>query len=126
MKILSVRHPWAHLIIHGGKDIENRTWATRYRGLVLIQASTSRTSMGLSTLSDSELATLQFGGVIGVVELVDCVSTHPSEWFEGPFGFVLRNPRALPFVEWGGALGLRDAPFELVQRIGEQHPQERI
>ena len=126
MKILSVRNPWAHLIIYGGKEIENRTWATRYRGPVLIHASISRASMGLSMLPDPEREALQFGGVIGVVQLVDCVETSSSKWFEGPFGFVLRNPRAVAFMEWGGALGLRDAPIELMQRIGEQHPQERI
>jgi hypothetical protein len=39
MKILSVRQPWAALIVSGHKDIENRTWSTRYRGPVLIHAS---------------------------------------------------------------------------------------
>lgn len=36
---LSVRQPWAWLILHAGKDIENRTWRTRYRGPLLIHAS---------------------------------------------------------------------------------------
>ena len=39
MKALSIRQPWAWLILHGGKDIENRDWATRFRGRVLIHAS---------------------------------------------------------------------------------------
>jgi hypothetical protein len=38
MKALSIRQPWAYLIITGDKDIENRTWATAYRGPVLIHA----------------------------------------------------------------------------------------
>lgn len=50
IRVLSVRQPWAHLIIHGGligpqspivehKDIENRTWTRKYRGELYIHAS---------------------------------------------------------------------------------------
>ena len=39
MKVIVVRQPWAWLIVHGYKDIENRSWKTRYRGTLLIQAS---------------------------------------------------------------------------------------
>lgn len=39
MKALTVKQPWAGLIIAGGKDIENRTWRTSYRGRVLIHAA---------------------------------------------------------------------------------------
>ncbi|MDR1902371.1 MAG: hypothetical protein LBQ88_08850 [Treponema sp.] len=50
MKVLSVKNPWAYLIIHGFdfgpeiggfliKDVENRTWYTGYRGPLLIHCS---------------------------------------------------------------------------------------
>jgi hypothetical protein len=39
MKVISIRQPWASLIVIGAKDVENRTWPTRYRGPVLIHAS---------------------------------------------------------------------------------------
>ncbi len=39
MKILSIRQPWAYLISSGSKNIENRTWPTKYRGLFLVHAS---------------------------------------------------------------------------------------
>ena len=42
MKCLSILQPWAWAIIHGGKDVENRTWRTAYRGPLLIHASLSR------------------------------------------------------------------------------------
>ena len=38
MKAISIRQPWAWLIVHGYKDVENRTWATKYRGPILIHA----------------------------------------------------------------------------------------
>lgn len=39
MKALSVRNPWAHLIMCGEKDLEFRTWRTDYRGDLLICSS---------------------------------------------------------------------------------------
>src|SRR5437763_3986357 len=41
-KVIVIRQPWAWLIVNGFKDIENRTWATRYRGPLIIQASARR------------------------------------------------------------------------------------
>ena len=38
---LSVRQPWAWLIVNGVKDIENRLWRTHHRGPSLIHASLS-------------------------------------------------------------------------------------
>ncbi|WP_245839042.1 ASCH domain-containing protein [Yersinia kristensenii] len=46
MKALSIRQPWAWLIVNGYKDIENRTWNTKCRGPVLIHASTAKPAGG--------------------------------------------------------------------------------
>ena len=109
MKILSIRQPWAYLITRGSKSIENRSWPTNYRGPVLIHASLK---IDKQPCVDHRLdpTKLETGGVVGIAEIVDCVTTHRSRWFEGPYGFVLKNRRGLPFVRWTGALGLRDAP----------------
>ena len=110
---LSVRQPWAWLIVAGFKDIENRSRRTLYRGPVLIHAGVNR------RLLDSRFwdwlkrhhgvvppLSLELGGVVGVVDLVDCVSAHPSPWFcEGGFGYVLGNPRRLSFRACKGKLG---------------------
>jgi hypothetical protein len=37
-RVLTVRQPWASAIIYAGNDVENRTWPTRYRGLLYIHA----------------------------------------------------------------------------------------
>jgi hypothetical protein len=117
MKILSIRQPWAYLITRGSKNIENRSWPTNYRGPVLIHASLK---IDKQPCVDHGLdpTKLETGGVVGIAEIVDCVTTHRSRWFEGPYGFVLKNRRGLPFVRWTGALGLRDAPKRLLDRIG--------
>ena len=36
--VLTVRQPWASAIICVGRDVENRTWSTSYRGLLYIRA----------------------------------------------------------------------------------------
>ena len=119
MKILSIRQPWAYLIANGHKDIENRTWPTRYRGPFLIHASLAldRDGCRKNKLRPEDLDT---GGIVGMAEIVDCVTAHPSKSFKGPYGFVLRRPRPLPFVRWTGALGLREAPPRLLRRLGLQ------
>jgi hypothetical protein len=43
MKALTVRQPWAALLILGAKQYETRTWPTRHRGILLIHAE--RTSL---------------------------------------------------------------------------------
>jgi hypothetical protein len=116
MKIITVRQPWAHLIASGVKNIENRSWATSYRGPVLIHAAltVNRPACIKHGLDPAEL---EKGGVVGIAEIVGCVTRHDSRWFEGPHGLVLRKRQKLPFVKWTGALGLRDAPERLLKRI---------
>jgi len=97
MKALSVRQPWAWAIIFAGKDIENRFWNTRYRGPLLIHAGAvydAGAAMPGGVLAPKK-DDLAFGAIIGLVDLVHVVKESPSMWFEGPYGFVLRNPRAL-------------------------------
>jgi hypothetical protein len=43
MKAITVRQPWAWAIINAGKDIENRTWNTNFRGRVAIRAGMGMT-----------------------------------------------------------------------------------
>jgi hypothetical protein len=118
MKILSIRQPWAHLIVHGSKNIENRSWSTKYRGPFLVHASLN-INRAASRKHGRDHAELHVGGIVGIAEITDCVSNHPSKWFEGPYGFVLRKRRPLAFVKWTGSLGLRAAPKRLLNRFPE-------
>jgi ASCH domain len=116
MKIITIRQPWAHLIVSGSKSIENRTWATSYRGPVLIHASLNvNRALCLKHRLDSD--TLPRGGVVGIAEIADRVNEHNSRWFLGPYGFVPRKRQPLPFIKWKGALGLREVPNTLLGRI---------
>jgi hypothetical protein len=53
---------------------------------------------------------MRCGGIVGSCDLVDCVTEHRSKWFDGPYGFVLRNARKRLFKEIRGALNLWNYP----------------
>jgi hypothetical protein len=42
LKAISIRQPWAWLIVNGYMDVENRIWAANVRGRVLIHAGASK------------------------------------------------------------------------------------
>ncbi len=115
MKALSLRQPWAWLIVNGIKDIENRKWATRYRGHILVHASRTIDEQALAELRPIVAAQgmsipehLPTGGIVGEVTILDCVTTSKSPWFTGPYGFVLTDHKSLPFHPCRGKLGLFD------------------
>lgn len=112
---LSIRQPWAWLIVNGHKDIENRDWRTPFRGRVLIHAGKKHDGSPLEwDWPDIKRPdTFQYGGIVGEAEIVDCVEAHPSDWFYGPYGFVLRNAKPLPFVPYQGKLGFFEVEVKL-------------
>jgi hypothetical protein len=102
MKAITIKQPWASLIVEGIKDIENRTWATKFRGRVLIHAGIAKTSGLMVRYLNAEqhkafrenigYSGLDFlehkGTILGSVEIVDCVINHPSIWAERTAVFV--------------------------------------
>lgn len=126
MKALSIKQPWAWLIVNGHKPIENRKWKTNFRGRILIHAG-----KGLDVQADDDLwnnrhpvtgeqsertaglmlpNTWERGGIVGIATISDCVTASDNEWFEGPFGFVMTDPKPCAFVPWRGQLGFFDIP----------------
>lgn len=134
MLALAIRQPWAWALIHLGKDIENRTWVTRFRGPFLVHASTCASVVRrnaewdaawhwiaqhvsqtvASNLPPPEL--LRYGGIIGQAEIVGCEDALSDEagssWFQGPWGFVVRNPRPMEFRHCRGSLGFFSPVFD--------------
>lgn len=90
MKCLSIRQPWASLIIENIKDIENRTWKTKFRGTVLVHTCAwySQTPAGILTTEqwlyskDKEYDHRVYSAIIGTVDIIDCVINHKSIWAE--------------------------------------------
>ncbi len=103
LRVLTVRQPWAWAIIHGGKDVENRTRniAGDYRGPVAIHAAREwddalfvvpqhpalhealvRARQELPSYSAlQQLLDDQRGHVIGVVDLVDVHVRVPGDQY---------------------------------------------
>ena len=107
MKTITIKQPWASLIVHGIKNIENRTWKTNFRGKVLIHAAGShgkrfkidltdeQTKAAFSTIAkECMFGSLPFGAIIGSVEIKDCVINHPSIWAEKTKNYTIgMNPK---------------------------------
>ncbi|HNQ88091.1 MAG TPA: ASCH domain-containing protein [Verrucomicrobiota bacterium] len=120
MKAITVRQPFAGLIVAGVKDVENRTWNTRLRGRIAIHAASAKPSAGAMEFYEREVKARGWkwpkdlvelrGGIIGTVELVDVVTKSRSPWFNGKgFGFVLANPKRLKFRPATGQLKIWEA-----------------
>ncbi|MDD3038836.1 ASCH domain-containing protein [Bacteroides sp.] len=113
MKAISEKQPWASLIVHGIKDIENRTWPCpkKYIGKrVLIHASAKPVKMinpnSVFTKAQWDSLSVEFqrkiicvdgivnSAIIGSIEIIDCVINHPSIWAEKTENYTIgMNPK---------------------------------
>jgi hypothetical protein len=118
---LSLKQPWAALVVHGIKTIEVRRWPTRRRGRILIHAARipDGREHGWELLPPEARATAELGGgIIGAADLLSCITYHDRErfvadrdshlnapeWFQPPclYGFMLANAAPLPFRRFPG------------------------
>jgi hypothetical protein len=126
VKVLSVKNPWAYLIIYGfdfgpdmgghiKKDVENRTWETKYRGPLLIHASKTFDQNAYWDRRPWNIKWDDYNGhIIGKVELIDCVKDSTSRWAEkGLWHWVLEDPRPCKSIPVKGSLGLWEYTGEL-------------
>jgi ASCH domain len=101
MKTLTIRQPWASLVISGIKTVENRSWNTNYRGELIIHAGLGidRDAPAFVVSIGAELPEdLPAGTILGTVRLVDVVTDSDSPWAEaGKFHWVLADPK--PWTE---------------------------
>lgn len=139
MKALSLRQPWAWLVIHGGKRIENRTWPTSFRGRFFIHAAKGCTaseysdalafcrSKGISVVGMPTHDRLLRGGIVGAATLTGvmrpgmadhrpALSDYPTldlRWHMlEQHGFVLEGVSEVPFIPMRGMLGFFDVKVE--------------
>lgn len=127
MKAITIRPLMAWAIIHAGKNMENRSWPTSLRGTIAIHASKGFTRYeyeeGIDFLPPRyrKLAPafedITRGAIIGLVDLVDCVTESKSRWFGGPYGFAIRNPRPIEPIPCSGQLGFWNVPIEIERKI---------
>jgi hypothetical protein len=134
MKALSVLPPWWWMILHAGKNIENRVWSTNYRGPIylhvgkrfeyseitgdLLRIAREMPRVQLPAASDPlnpdpwiMSIRKSAGCIVGRVDIVGCVKQSDSPWFFGPYGFQLANPVAFQRpIRFTGSRGFFDVP----------------
>ena len=119
MKVLSLKQPWADLVIGGEKSIETRVWNTSFRGEFFVHASKSvdKKSCEFFGLNSNKLLT---GGIVGRATL-DSVKKYENledfkkdadkhlalgfyENFSKVYGFHLSKPTRVKFLPLKGKL----------------------
>lgn len=78
MKVLTIRQPWATLIMQKDKRFEFRSWQTKYRGDLLIHAGKGIDREAMKRLTKYIPKDLPTGKILGKVTLVDCVKITPD------------------------------------------------
>jgi hypothetical protein len=113
---LSIKQPWAALLVHGRKTIEVRRWPTARRGRILIHAARvpdERPEAWAWVPEELRPAALQVGGIVGCGDLIDCRAYRTAAdftadrgrhcndpaWFQPPvlYGFIFTDVQVLPF-----------------------------
>ena len=140
-RALSIKQPWVYAITHLGKDIENRSWRTKFRGRFAIHAArTDAPEEDWLEVFDKHPRPRYFpiGQVVATADLVECI--HPldkngkayhkvkeyfrSPWYQGRVGFVMRDVRVLrEGIPVKGRLGFWKLPREVIHEIARQEQE---
>ena len=118
MKVLSLKQPFAELILSGKKTIELRNWKTNFRGEFLIHSSKIPDEKAMKQFGFNDRP---LGFIIGKVKLVDVKEYKDNLEFNadnnlhlvtpesGTFGFILENPKRInPIIPARGFLNFWD------------------
>lgn len=86
---LSVRQPWAELILQRRKRVELRSWFTYRRGWIWLHTGIKTDGDGLARLGQMELFT---GGFVGAFFLRDVVVLDEERWEQWRASHLSRGP----------------------------------
>lgn len=124
MKALSIKQPWAELILQERKTIEIRSWNTRYRDYFLIHASKKPDIEAIKAF-DFSLEKLLCGYILGYAKLSDVIVYNSKKEFlrdkekhlsirwkiKYPvYGFVLEDIHKIEPIKYKGKLGFFEVP----------------
>jgi len=114
MKALSIKQPFAELILQGKKKIELRKWNTKFRGEFLVHASRNPDKDAMKKFGFRELP---LGAIVGKAKLIDVKkyfneeehrkdeNLHLASSIWGSYGFILENIKRVEPINYKGQLG---------------------
>lgn len=126
---LSLKQPWAELILQGKKTIEIRTWETKFRGSFYIHAS-KQVDLEACGFFGIDPASLVTGCIVGSATLSDVKEYFSEEGFLSDglkhrvnfygfsrprFGFLLKDVKRLTPIPMKGALNFFKVDEKWVQ-----------
>jgi|TARA_Y100000294_G_C8548975_1_gene334448 hypothetical protein len=113
---LSVKQPFASLIVLGKKSIECRVWKTNFRGKIFIHSSKGESKEKLFNVNKNLLNKKIFslkGFILGSVEIIDCKKIHKESSKQAKFkinkkywGWILKNHKRIKPIPYKGKLGI--------------------
>jgi hypothetical protein len=128
---LSIRQPWAALLICGLKSVEIRAWPTARKGRILIHAAKliDPRPIGWNLVPPEFQKIADFrGGIIGACDIIGCTPyrtiedfsadchrhLNPPSWFRLPlvYGFILSEAEPLPFQSCPGSVRFFRVPTD--------------
>lgn len=120
MRAISIKQPWAWLISHGYKDCENRGWAPKEYGEILIHASKQFDTQGyhfvkknMSYIKMPGIKEFEQGGIVGKATLYDVTTELRSKWHQpGCKGLYLKDQQPLPFMPCKGQLSIFEVDYK--------------
>lgn len=130
-KAITVWQPWAWLLALGIKPIENRPRYSHHRGPLLIHAGQKWDQQGALWILDKfpdlkdrvTQARNLCGGIVGKVNMIDCVKEHPSPWFVGKWGCVFAEPSTIDHIPYRGQQGWFNIPASVITGAIAAKPQ---
>ena len=121
MKVLTIKQPWATLIMQKNKRFEFRSWKTNYRGDVLIHAGKGIDKEAVERFKKYLPDELPLGKILGKVTITDCIpmsnefakmlasensDIYTSHSFSNNYGFKIENVEVFDTpIEAKGQLG---------------------
>jgi len=79
---LSIKQPWADLILRNEKTIEVREWRPDHTGPLLIHVSGTLDWKTVELLGYDAALTLPRGGVVAIAQVLDVIEFTPESWIE--------------------------------------------
>jgi hypothetical protein len=124
MKALSLKQPWAELVVQGRKTIETRKWNTAFRGEFLVHASGNTDAKAMQKFGFKELPQQMIVGRAMLIEVkvykdraewdADDSKNFAKEWWDGKkrYGYVLQNVKRLTPKPCEGKLNFFEVQWE--------------